>query len=154
MCWFLAWTEFKDRLCLAYKMYFVWNFQYLKMRVSLGKWDSLTTLSELSRGWPLEQWKPLLCPLSTSGWLHLFSLPSPAGIWGFGSWSLSTYPSTYLPFTYLITHRLPPSLFLTICLFKHILLCFTKDLKLIIRNTCNKIKRNKVIRKTALENIN
>lgn len=146
---------------------FCWEFPIFKderfmhefgFLVSLGNWDSLTTLAAVYQSWagagPSGNENLQCAPLSSSAWLHFFSLPSPAGIWGFGSWSLPTYPANHLPFTYLITPRLPPSLFLTICLVKHVLLCFEKDLKLIIWNTYNKIKRDKVIRKTALENIN
>lgn len=62
-------------------------------------------------------------------------------------------PTTRLPFLHFTSPSLPPSLFLTICLFKHIPLCFTKDLKLIVWNTYNEIKRDKVIRKTASDNV-
>lgn len=170
-----------NRSCFVYKMWWVFLFLFLFLEltaaierweidkfgyfISLGKWDYLTTFSlKFSQGNSL--WK---LSGGCSLWAARASSAPPVRLW-LTSFIYATFPApqafdfslpdlcpltSHLP-TYLfsyLTHHPANHLFSPYYLFKHIPLCFTKGLKLIIGNKYNKFKRNKVTRKTASENV-
>lgn len=141
-----------------------WEIDKFGYFISLGKCDYLTTFSlkfsQRNSLWKLSSGCSLWAARASSAppvrlWLTSFIYATFLAPQAFDFSLPDLCPLTsHLPTFFLISLTTQSTTFFSpYYLFKHIPLCFTKGLKLIIGNKYNKFKRDKVTRKTASENV-